>query len=80
MIDKLIITGHAIDRASLKIRKIWHEDRGEEEGLHAGTEALDLAVGKEKIVHHRVQWVFKHGNIYSELVTVMRRDNKKNHQ
>jgi hypothetical protein len=32
---ELDISGHAIDRASLRCRKIWHETRGEDEGLHA---------------------------------------------
>lgn len=39
------ISGHAIDRASLYLRRTWHETRGEKEGLHAwlvrkATEAL----------------------------------------
>jgi uncharacterized protein (DUF3820 family) len=29
------VSGHAIDSASLRGRKIWHETRGENEGLHA---------------------------------------------
>ena len=29
------ISGHAIDRASLHCRKIWHETKRENEGLHA---------------------------------------------
>jgi hypothetical protein len=32
---ELDISGHAIDRASLRCRKTWHETRGPEEGLHA---------------------------------------------
>lgn len=32
---ELEISGHAIDRASLLCRRLWHEDRGEDEGLHA---------------------------------------------
>ena len=31
----LEVSGHAIDRASLLLRKRWHEMRGAEEGLHA---------------------------------------------
>lgn len=31
----LDISGHAIDRASLRCRVIWHKTRGKEEGLHA---------------------------------------------
>lgn len=29
------ISGHAIDRASLLCRKTWHQDKGENEGIHA---------------------------------------------
>lgn len=29
------ISGHAIDKASLRVRKIWHETRGQEEGLYS---------------------------------------------
>lgn len=31
----LEVSGHAIDRASLRCRKQWHASRGENEGLHA---------------------------------------------
>ena len=34
-IPKIEVSGHAIDRASLSLRKTWHETRGEDEGLHA---------------------------------------------
>lgn len=29
------VSGHAIDRASLRCRKLWHHDRGEDEGLYS---------------------------------------------
>lgn len=29
------VSGHAIDRASLRCRKLWHEDRGKDEGLYS---------------------------------------------
>lgn len=29
------VSGHALDRASLRCRKIWHEDRGKDEGLYS---------------------------------------------
>lgn len=29
------ISAHAIDRASLRVRRTWHETRGEDEGLHS---------------------------------------------
>lgn len=31
----LDVSGHAIDRASLRLRRTWHETRGKDEGLHA---------------------------------------------
>lgn len=35
VMPEMTISGHAIDRASLSCRKIWHETRGQDEGLHA---------------------------------------------
>jgi len=29
------VSGHAIDRASLRCRKLWHEDRGKDEGIYS---------------------------------------------
>lgn len=29
------LSGHAIDRASLRVRKIWHQTRGKDEGLYS---------------------------------------------
>ena len=34
-VPELDISGHAIDRASLRCRRTWHETRGDDEGLHA---------------------------------------------
>ena len=34
-IPTIELSAHAIDRASLRVRKIWHETRGEDEGLHS---------------------------------------------
>ena len=44
------VSGHAIDRASLRCRRIWHEDRGKDEGLYSRLcritrEAIDAAGG-----------------------------------
>jgi hypothetical protein len=35
VLPTLDISGHAIDRASLSCRKIWHQTKQENEGLHA---------------------------------------------
>lgn len=71
------ISGHAIDSASLRIRKIWHENRGENEGLHAwlcrvGAEALEHGERREdKLVHAGVKWVFEQDGEWPLLKTVM---------
>lgn len=44
------VSGHAIDRCSLRCRKLWHEDRGKDEGLYSWLcritqEAIDAAGG-----------------------------------
>ena len=41
----IAISNHAIDKASLRVRKAWHTDRGQDEGLYSwlvriSTEAL----------------------------------------
>lgn len=72
------ISGHAIDSASLRVRKIWHEDRGEQEGLHAWLlriceEALaDQEPDDEGRVHHKgMRLVFESGELYPVLKTIM---------
>jgi len=64
------VSGHAIDRASLRVRKIWHNDRHQlpfnstDEGLHSwmvrrGYEAFGmLAPGKDQVIHVGVVWTF----------------------
>jgi len=39
---KVELSGHAIDNASLRVRKIWHETRGEEEGLYSWLQRVTL--------------------------------------
>ena len=73
------ISGHAIDSASLRIRKTWHEDRGPDEGLHAWLlricgEALEQQKPdiEGRIDYKGVRLVFLEGNFYPTLKTVMR--------
>lgn len=72
------ITPHAIDTASLRIRKIWHEDRSENEGLYTwltrvANEAIESVSGKpEKIKYKGIHFIFKQGNIFPILKTVTR--------
>lgn len=72
------ISGHAIDSASLRIRKQWHEQRGPDEGLHSwllrvGAEAIAQGQPREgKIAHRGILWVFGDDGEWPVLKTVMR--------
>lgn len=72
------ISGHAIDSASLRIRKVWHESRGEDEGLHAWLVRMAEAALREgeqrgdKIAFGGVLWVFERDGEWPLLKTVMR--------
>lgn len=75
------ISGHAIDRASLSCRKIWHQTKGESEGLHSwlhrmASEALKTVEGSEvkdnqKIEYEGMKFAFRFGEVYPILLTVM---------
>lgn len=75
------VSGHAIDRASLSLRKTWHLTAlNENEGLHAwlvrvATEALEKGVrlGDGRIDHLQMRFVFETGECYPTLKTVMRK-------
>lgn len=74
----LEISGHAVDRASLNCRKVWHGDRGQDEGLHAwlvrvSGEALKQpkdAKGRHR--HKGMKFVFEADGVWPVLKTVMR--------
>lgn len=75
----LDISGHAIDRASLSCRKIWHEDRAKDEGLHAwlirvASEALELKKidDKGRYRHKGMKFAFEQDGFWPVLKTVMR--------
>jgi hypothetical protein len=74
------ISNHAIDRASLRVRRAWHTDRGQDEGLYSwliriSTEALELKnktnEKNERINYKGCKLVFTYGNHYPTLKTVM---------
>ncbi len=74
----LDVSGHAIDRASLSCRKIWHTNRGENEGLHAwlvrvAREALDKNDIDAKGRYHHVgmRFAFELDGVWPVLKTVM---------
>lgn len=73
------VSGHAIDRASLHCRKIWHETRNEDEGLHAwlcrvAKEAMDKGQRDNggKYLHLRMKFAIEEKGAWPVLKTVMR--------
>lgn len=72
------ISGHAVDRASLRVRKIWHETRDKDEGLHSWLcrmvgEAIDANGGAaETTIHKGMKLVIEPGEEYPSLKTIMR--------
>lgn len=76
---KVEISGHAIDNASLRVRKIWHETRGPDEGLYSWLQRMTLeAIEKgEKldngaIRYQGIKFVVAEGAEFPALITVMR--------
>lgn len=77
------ISGHAIDSASLRCRKIWHKDKQKDEGLHAWLlrvceEAITTLEpdSDDRINYKGMRLVFNRGNLYWTLKTVMRENRK----
>lgn len=76
---KVELSGHAIDNASLRVRKIWHETRGTDEGLYSWLqrvtlEALLQGVRLEsgKIKYQGMKFVIEQGEEFPVLKTIMR--------
>lgn len=80
------VSGHAIDRASLSCRKIWHQTaKDANEGLHAwlhrvslealatGFTAIDRHGGEKEVVkvHLGMKFAFQLGECYPTLKTIM---------
>lgn len=78
----LDIAPHAIDRASLKLTGIYMKTRKDrEEGLYTwlfrkANEALAESPGMKPtdVVYDGMKFVFKHGEYYPILITIMPRD------
>lgn len=80
MPTEIEISNHAIDKASLRVRRAWHEDRGQDEGLYSwlvriSTEALSEK-NQENEQNERVNYkgcklIFTYGNFFPTLKTVM---------
>lgn len=75
------ISNHAIDKASLRVRKAWHTDRGQDEGLYSWLVRISTEVlsdkQEERIRHKGCVLVFTYGNFFPTLKTVM---NDKKHK
>lgn len=72
------VSGHAVDRASLSCRALWHETRTADEGLHAwlvrmATEALGHGVVNDRGRHEYrgMQFAFELTTAWPILKTVM---------
>jgi len=73
------LSGHAIDSASLRVRKIWHETRSKNEGLHSWLmrvtlEALENGerLDSGKIKYLGMKLVIEQGEEFPILKTVMK--------
>ena len=72
------LSGHAIDNASIRVRKIWHETKGKDEGIYSwlqrmvkeALEVNDFHNGKYK--HNGMKLVIEQGEEFPVLKTVMR--------
>ena len=79
------ISPHAIDRASLRCRKIWHQTAlTPDEGLYSwlsrvATEALKSVESEEKpdkIRYINMEFVFRHGEMYPILKSVFNKETR----
>jgi hypothetical protein len=80
VIPKIEVSGHAIDRASLYCRKIWHETKIKDEGIHSwlvrvaqeAIESVEGNISDSKIKYLGMKFVFENGDEFPVLKTVMR--------
>lgn len=73
---ELDVSGHAIDKASLRLLPLWKQTAHEEEGLHAwlvrkAQEALGSVPEGEKIDYGGIKFVFERQGRWPVLKTVM---------
>ena len=76
---KVELSGHAIDNASLRVRKIWHETREEDEGLYSWLQRMALEaiehgekLDSGKIKYKGMKFVIHAGEEFPTLKTIMR--------
>jgi hypothetical protein len=72
------LSGHAIDNASLRVRKIWHETRGRDEGLYSWLSRITLEALEKgerldggKIKYLGMKLVIEQGVEFPSLKTIM---------
>lgn len=71
------VSPHAIDKASLRLRRTWHETAfNDQEGIYTwlsriATEANKKFPGEEKVKYKGIRFVFKLGLQFPVLKTVM---------
>ncbi|MCC2615970.1 DUF3820 family protein [Aestuariibacter halophilus] len=76
---KVELSGHAIDNASIRVLRIWHETKHEDEGLYSWLqrvtlEALELGEVKNGKIHHMgMKFVIEKGEEFPVLKTIMRK-------
>jgi hypothetical protein len=74
---ELEVSIHAIDRASIRLRRFWKEMRQDgDEGLYSwlyrvASEALKVANGQTRVDYAGMRFVFHYGECYPTLKTVM---------
>jgi hypothetical protein len=75
---KVELSGHAIDNASLRVRKIWHETRGDDEGLYSWLMRMTLEaiehgekLDSGKIKYKGMKFVIVEGEEFPSLKTIM---------
>lgn len=72
------LSGHAIDKASLRCRKIWHQTRKEGEGLWSWLQRMTLeaieqgAVTGDRIHYKGMKFCVMQGDEIPVLKTIMR--------
>lgn len=72
------LSGHAIDNASLRVRKTWHETRGKDEGLYSWLKRMTLEalehgehLDSGKIEYEGMKMVIAEGEEFPCLLTIM---------
>jgi len=85
-LPEIDISGHAIDRASLRVRRTWHESRAEDEGLYSwlvriSTEALERneTDSRGRFLHDKVKLVIELDGRWPVLKTIYPRKGRGCH-